>query len=64
VWQRQLIATYAPAGYDDAKRARQRLVSELGPINALAALREEEVLNKTLMLHRLWIPQGAAKIPQ
>ncbi len=37
VWRRKLIAAYAHAGYDDAKRALQRLVKELDPINASAA---------------------------
>jgi putative transposase len=61
VWRRKLIAAYAHAGYDDAKRALQRLVKELEPINASAARSMEEGLDETLTLHRLRIPEELRK---
>ena len=56
VWRRKLLAAYAHAGYDDAKRALQRLVQELETLNASAARSLEEGLDETLTLHRLRIP--------
>ena len=61
VWRRKLIAAYAHAGYDDAKRALQRLVQELEPINTSAARSLEEGLDETLTLHRLRIPDELRK---
>ena len=58
VWRRKLLAAYAHAGYDDAKRALQRLVKELEPSNASAARSLEEGLDETLTLHRLRIPDA------
>lgn len=56
VWRRKLLAAYAHAGYDDAKRALQRLVKDLEPINSSAARSLEKGLDETLTLHRLRVP--------
>ena len=42
VWRRKLHAAYAHPTYADAKRAVQRLVRDLTPINASAAASLEE----------------------
>lgn len=53
LWRRKLQAAYAHPHYDDAKRALERLVKELGKINESAARSLEEGLEETLTLHRL-----------
>jgi putative transposase len=55
LWRRKLQAAYAQGGYADAKRALQRLVRELIPINESAARSLEEGLEETLTLHRLGV---------
>ena len=52
-WRRKLQAAYAHGAYADAKRALQRLVSELETLNASAARSLEEGMEETLTLHRL-----------
>ena len=61
VWRRKLMAAYAHAGHDDAKRALQRLVKELETINSSAARSLEEGLDETLTLHRLRVPEDLRK---
>ena len=53
IWRRKLQAAYAHAGYADAKRAVQKLVTELAKLNESAARSLEEGLEETLTLHRL-----------
>ena len=53
IWRRKLQAAYAYAGYADAKRAVQKLVTELAKLNESAARSLEEGLEETLTLHRL-----------
>lgn len=55
VWRRKLQAAYAHPTYAEAKRALQRLVRDLTPINASAAASLEEGLEETLTLHRLGV---------
>jgi transposase-like protein len=55
IWRRKLQAAYAHAGYADAKRALQKLVTELAKINESAARSLEEGLEETLTLHRLGV---------
>ena len=55
VWRRKLHAAYAHPTYADAKRAVQRLVRDLTPINASAAAKLDEGLEATLTLHRLGV---------
>ena len=52
-WRHKLQAAYAHGAYADAKRARQRLVHELTPLNESAARSLDEGLEETLTLHRL-----------
>ena len=52
-WRRKLQAAYAHGAYADAKRALQRLVSELAKLNESAARSLEDGLDETLTLHRL-----------
>jgi transposase-like protein len=61
VWRRKLVAAYAHAGHADAKRALQRLVTELEAINSAAARSLEEGLDETLTLHRLQVPEALRK---
>ena len=61
VWRRKLMAAYAHAGHDDAKRALQRLVKELETINSSDARSLEEGLDETLTLHRLRVPEDLRK---
>ena len=53
LWRRKLQAAYAHPRYADAKRALQRLATELALLNASAARSLEEGLEETLTLHRL-----------
>ena len=55
VWRRTLHAAYAHPGYADAKRALQRLVTDLRVLNESAARSLEEGLEETLTLHRLGV---------
>ena len=55
-WRRKLQAAYAHGAHADAKRALQRLVAELAPLNESAARSLEEGLDETLTLHRLGLP--------
>lgn len=55
LWRRKLQAAYAHPSYADAKRALQRLIRELTPLNADAARSLEEGLEETLTLHRLGV---------
>jgi putative transposase len=55
VWRRKLHAAYAQGAYADAKRALQRLVTELRVLNESAARSLEEGLDETLTLHRLGV---------
>ena len=55
VWRRKLHAAYAHPGYADAKRALQRLVTDLRVLNESAARSLEEGLEETLTLHRLGV---------
>ena len=48
-WRRRLEAAYAHPTYADAKRALQRLVRELTPLNESAARSLEEGLQETLV---------------
>ena len=52
-WRRKLQAAYAHGAYDDAKRALERLVTELTKLNESAARSLQEGLEETLTLHRL-----------
>ena len=52
-WRRKLQHAYAHGAYADAKRALQRLVHELTPLNESAARSLEEGVEETLTLHRL-----------
>lgn len=52
-WRRKLQQAYAHGAYADAKRALQRLVTELTTLNESAARSLEEGLDETLTLHRL-----------
>lgn len=52
-WRRKLRTAYAHPAYADAKRALERLVRELTPLNESAARSLEEGLEETLTLHRL-----------
>ncbi len=54
--RRKLQNAYAMAGYDDAKRALQRLHRELMRINPSAARSLEEGLDETLTVHKLRVP--------
>lgn len=54
-WRRKLQAAYAHPAYADAKRALQRLVTELRLRNESAARSLEEGLEETLTLHRLGV---------
>ena len=56
VWRRKLQAAYAEGGYEDARRALEKLVRELAVLNESAARSLEEGLDETLTLHRLGIP--------
>ena len=53
MWRRKLRTAYAHPAYADAKRALERLVRELTPLNESAARSLEEGLEETLTLHRL-----------
>ena len=53
IWRRKLQAAYQHATYADAKRALQKLVTELAKLNESAARSLEEGLEDTLTLHRL-----------
>lgn len=53
LWRRKLSAAYAHASYADAKRAVQRLITELRVLNESAARSLEEGLEETLTLHKL-----------
>ncbi len=53
VWRRKLQAAYAQGTYADAKRALQRMVTDLRVVNESAARSLEEGLEETLTLHRL-----------
>ena len=55
LWRRKLQAAYAHPAYTDAKRALQKLVTDLAKINESAARSLEEGLNETLTLHRLGV---------
>lgn len=55
LWRRKLQAAYAHPKYADAKRALQKLGSELAVLNASAARSLEEGLEETLTLHRLGV---------
>jgi hypothetical protein len=55
IWRRRLQAAYAHPSYADAKRALQRLVTELRVVNESAARSLEEGLEETLTLHRLTV---------
>jgi transposase-like protein len=55
VWRRKLQAAYAHPAFADAKRALQKLVTELAKINESAARSLEEGLDDTLTLHRLGV---------
>jgi transposase-like protein len=57
-WRRKLRDAYAHGGYEDAKRALQRLVKELAVLNESAARSLEEGLEETLTLHRLNQPDA------
>jgi transposase-like protein len=57
-WRRKLRDAYAHGGYEDAKRALQRLVKELAVLNESAARSLEEGLEETLTLHRLNLPDA------
>lgn len=56
-WRRKLQTAYAHGAYAEAKRALQRLVSELAKLNESAARSLEEGLDETLTLHRLGLPE-------
>ena len=53
MWRRKLKAAYAQGSYGDAKRALQRVVTDLRVVNHSAARSLEEGLDETLTLHRL-----------
>ena len=55
LWRRKLQAAYAHPTHADAKRALQKLVRELTPINESAARSLDEGLDETLTLHRLGV---------
>ena len=55
LWRRKLQAAYAHPKYADAKRALQKLGSDLAVLNASAARSLEEGLEETLTLHRLGV---------
>ena len=54
--KKKMQNAYAMAGYDDAKRALDRLHRELMDINPSAARSLEEGLEETLTVHRLCVP--------
>lgn len=55
LWRRKLQAAYAHPKYADAKRALQKLGTELAVLNASAARSLEEGLEETFTLHRLGV---------
>lgn len=55
MWRRKLQAAYAQGTYADAKRALQRVVTDLRIVNESAARSLEEGLEETLTLHRLTV---------
>jgi transposase-like protein len=55
--KKKMQNAYAMAGYDDAKRALNRLHWELMDLNPSAARSLEEGLEETLTVHRLCVPE-------
>lgn len=57
-WRRKLQAAWAKPEYADAKRALERLITELRVVNDSAARSLAEGLEETLTLHRLGVFQA------
>lgn len=60
-WERKMSDAYELLGYDEAKRALQRIRRELMEVNPSAARSLEEGLEETLTLHKLNVPAPLRK---
>jgi transposase-like protein len=61
IWRAKLRAAYKQTKYESAKRALEKLESELHEINPSAAKSLEEGLEETLSLHRLGLSSELGK---
>ncbi len=59
--EQKLVAAWAMSGYDEAKKALEKVIAELERINPSAARSLAEGLDETLTIHRLGVPEKLRK---